>query len=514
MALGWSDFYNPGNVWGGAADLGSGLLQTGKDMLVAPNSYDAAGNLADSRKKAGQVFDASMAGMKAATNAPTVNIRAQQIATPDRITAERIAAERIAAPDAITARDVVASGLVSGPQADAIRQQQLDQAADAAQSPSAAAAQMRAAGAQIARQQLGQAAMARGADRAGARRAAMLATGEQGLQAAQITAAMAAEEQAKKQAAYTAALAGVRAGDVAAADAATRADALNQAKDITVGQANMQGRFATAQANQQAELQAATNNQLTGLQSQELTGNQRLQAAKANQESDLTAQRAQAEGRQKSWEQMQTAQQGWAELANQSTGAQNQAQGVAAGYGSNQNQVRQQQGGAVAGLVSTGLSLAGPLSDLSDEMAKTEIAPIGSRFGARFDNRFDGRFGGAGPLSGLSDENAKREVERMGEDEIADWAEAVPTVAFRYRSGIPGTDGGDEYHTGTLAGELQRTGPLGKLMVHRREDGMKEVEYGPLGLMVGKGALSRANEALDWAKAAYAMAAGKGLVRG
>ena len=113
----------------------------------------------------------------------------------------------------------------------------------------------------------------------------------------------------------------------------------------------------------------------------------------------------------------------------------------------------------------------------------------------------------------LSDEQAKREVERMDKHDVADWAEAVPTATWRYKPGIPGTDGGEDVHAGTLAGALQRTGPLGRLMVHDRGDGLKAVEYGPLGLMVGKGALTKADHALSWAKAAYALAAKGGGLR-
>jgi hypothetical protein len=101
----------------------------------------------------------------------------------------------------------------------------------------------------------------------------------------------------------------------------------------------------------------------------------------------------------------------------------------------------------------------------------------------------------------------------MNPRDVADWAEAVPTATWRYKPGIPGTDGGQDVHAGTLAHALERTGPLGRLMVHDRGDGLKAVEYGPLGLMVGKGALTKADHALSWAKAAYALAAKGGGLR-
>ena len=116
---------------------------------------------------------------------------------------------------------------------------------------------------------------------------------------------------------------------------------------------------------------------------------------------------------------------------------------------------------------------------------------------------------GMGSMPSMSDERAKQQAEHMGQDEIAAWSEKVPTAVFRYKPGIPDTDGGADYHAGTLAQSLERTGPLGRLMVHQRPDGLKEVEYGPLGLMVGKGALTKADQALQLAQAAYALAADK-----
>lgn len=572
--MAWYDSIPGASTVKSGVGLVTGIGGTAKDAFIAPNSYDANGHLADSEKKAGSIYDWSMANanLVGAAPAPTADIKAQQIAAPDKIVADTIAV-----PGAIAARDVATSGLVSGPQADAIRQQTLDQAANAATSPSSAAAQMRAAGAQIQQQQLGQAAMARGADRAGARRAAMLATGQQGLAAAGTTAALAAQEQAQKQAAYTSALQGVRSGDVSIADAATRSGQLNQAADIATGQVNTQNQLAAAKANQEA-----------GLQAQTATGAQRLTAAQGNQVADLQAQTGTIQNKQAGWQATQQAKNNFAGTALQSVGAQNQAQGVAANYGANQNEVRQKtSGGLVSGIASA--------FGLSDERAKTDVSPIGGgsdldslmgsthgtssysdlaqefgtpqtgptvsdRLAAGFgamgaslqgrpapmvsaggvgQNFLDWRMpqrsvtpssgggaglgglvsavGGSGLLSSISDERAKRDVERMGDKDVANWAEAVPTAVWRFKSGVPGTDGGEEYHTGTLAGGLEKTGPLGKLMVHRRDDGLREVEYGPLGLMVGKGALSRANEAMDWAKAAFSLASGrsgKGLAHG
>lgn len=107
----------------------------------------------------------------------------------------------------------------------------------------------------------------------------------------------------------------------------------------------------------------------------------------------------------------------------------------------------------------------------------------------------------------LSDETAKREVDRMGDDDLIGFAEDVPMATYRFKEGVE--DNGEDYHAGTLAGALQQTGPLGRLMVHRRGDGLKQVEYGPLGLAVGKGALAKANRAEEIALQALEIARGR-----
>ena len=110
----------------------------------------------------------------------------------------------------------------------------------------------------------------------------------------------------------------------------------------------------------------------------------------------------------------------------------------------------------------------------------------------------------------LSAERAKRDVSEMGGADFADWAESVPLSTWRYKPGTPGTDHGKDYHVGPTAQALERTGPVGKLLVHERPDGLKEIDAGNAGLVASKGALSRANEALDWAKAAYEKASAGG----
>ena len=608
---------------------GTGTAGTSLNPFGAsPNSYNVNSNLQSSEGLAQYAYgQANAAEQGIATNPPpTANIQAQTIAVPA----------------AITAQAAQASDLVQGQQADALRTQQLGQAATAAASPSSAAAQMKAAGTQIQNQQLGQAAMARGADRAGAARAAMLGTGAQGMQAASTTAALAAQEQAAKQQAYTQALGGVRAGDVSGA---------------------------------QTQQAITLANQGTNLQAQTTTGAQALAAAQANQGANLTAQQATIQNQQAGYFGGLQAENAFMGTELQGVGAQNQGQAVASGYGQSQNSLNQTKGGAVwsglsgmisdvrakteisplpniygghpvenhapnflsanyqapplsesagayplnfnftspegknspyskvmgllkggpngggapaggesnadtvdaggedvegdptagtedvageAGAEAGGEEAGGELLDIaSDEYCKNDVTPIGG--GQSYSGLLQNAYGldsggsgspyssegsghqdfldwnwspldrgagaspsssttqqsssssvpGMGSLPGMSDERAKAQAEHMDQDEIAAWSEAVPTAVFRYKPGTPETDGGADYHAGTLAQSLERTGPMGKLMVHQRPDGLKEVEYGPLGLMVGKGALTKADQALQLAQAAYAMAAEK-----
>ena len=642
--------------------LVSGALTTLGNAVTTPNSYDVNKNLGLSTQAAGNVYSAAMSPV---ANAPawalqnqTVNtpnaINAQTVAAPNAITAgtvntpnainaqtvtapNAINAQTVNAPGAINAQTVNASPLLAGAPADALRQQALDQAASAASSPSAAQAQMRAAGNQIENQQAGLAAQARGADRAGARRAAMLATGTQEQGAAATSAALAAQEETTKQAQYATALQGVRSGDVNAGQALTQVGGLNQAANLqgqaqtaqnqlaaaTANQAaNLQGQIQTGnqaltaqtanqaanlqaqtttgtqaltaeQANQQAGLTAQINtgqqaltagtaNQAANLQAQTTTGAQALNAEEANQAANLQAQQGTLTGAQNAYTQTLAAQNARMGTALQAVGATNQAQGVAASYGTNQNALQSQTASNLVGGITSAIGM-------SDERAKDEISAIGgtsdegldalmssthgtttleqmakefptepttsswqdaaARIGKTY-NSYGGSqtplvsipqpsgqdflswrmpapsvpqqkdssksgLASLGTLIGTSDVQAKRDVEQMNPKDVADWAESVPTATWRYKRGVPGTDGGEDYHTGTIAQGLEGTGPLGQLMVHRdHQTGLKQVEYGPLGLMVGKGALHKANEALNWAKAAYSMASGKGLRRG
>lgn len=107
-----------------------------------------------------------------------------------------------------------------------------------------------------------------------------------------------------------------------------------------------------------------------------------------------------------------------------------------------------------------------------------------------------------------SDERTKREVDNLDSDQIQDWGDKATQlpVTYRYKPGI-GDDGKDA-RLGVLAQELESTGPIGKILVHKDEQGVRSVDYGPAALMMGKAAFDRATEARDLARALTSAASG------
>lgn len=496
---------------GGLAGGAVGNVLGGMGITTTPQTWDPSHVNPQLQQSTTDWSSATAAAAKSAAGGPQYQaIGPLQTARPQMVGGLPVA----------EAQNVSAGGNIVGDNADALRVQQLSQAQAAANSPSSAAAQMRAAGAQIEQQQAGLANQSRGADRASARRDAMLATGTQGMQAASQSAALAAQEQAAKQQAYTGALAGVRTGDVSTANTALAAQTANQGANLQATGTNIQ-----------AGLAAQTANQGAGLQATQLNNQGILGAGTANQAAAINAYNAQNQ-----------AQNAYLQTANQAAGVGNQANATVAQYQANYDKDLAAQKSAAAATGSGLLSSFG----LSDERAKDDIQPIGGasswasapsyqqeqmpgaipmnviptdpsnqkQGGLSLGSIGLGSLGG-GALS-LSDERAKQQVSRMDPRDVADWAESVPTAAFRFKPGIDGApDNGERYHVGTVAQDLEQTGPMGKMLVTKRPDGLREVDYGPAGLMVGKGALSRADEALNWAKAAYALAAhGRGLQHG
>lgn len=323
-----------GGIYGGggttqdAMGLASGYSPVAKIFGVGqdtPNNYDANANLEDAKKKAGRVYDQAMGGP------PSWDLKG-----------DKATAQTVTAPGAIQAQTIQTPGMLGGQEATDLRTQQLAGATDLLNSPSAARAQFAAAQQRIGGQQMAQAAGARGADRAAARRDAMLATGKLGMQAGADSAALAAQEDAQKRAAYNAALGNVRAGDVSGA---------------------------------QAQTQIAAANQGANLQAQTTTAQQQLQAGLANQQANLAAQQSNQQYSLGGFNALNAAEVAKSNVALGALGAQNQATGIAAGYGANQNEAETK---ANAGIIGGLGGLIGGLGKLSDVRTKEEVAPVGT----------------------------------------------------------------------------------------------------------------------------------------
>lgn len=126
--------------------------------------------------------------------------------------------------------------------ADALRAEQIKAARAISGGPLASATQFRASQGQVVADQLAMAERARGAERAGARREAMIAAGQQGMSAGLAASALAAQEEQARRIAGASALSGIRGQDVTSATAGAQ---------IAAEQANLQAQLnaAIAQGN-------------------------------------------------------------------------------------------------------------------------------------------------------------------------------------------------------------------------------------------------------------------------
>jgi hypothetical protein len=177
-------------------------------------------------------------------------VNAAQIARPGSTQVDQASDGDIAAPSKITydasynpveARDPGRASMEDETTIDhskvdgsalALRGQQLSAAESAKNAPSSAAAQFRAALMAAQEAQLGAASQARGADRGGARREAVLGIGRDALQGAEKSAELAAREQQAKNDSYANTLAGVSGHDV---DVATSDAQLDSARALQQG---------------------------------------------------------------------------------------------------------------------------------------------------------------------------------------------------------------------------------------------------------------------------------------
>jgi len=175
------------------------------------------------------------------------------------------------------------------PMADALRPEQVEAARAIASAPSAAASQFKAGQSQIVADQLAMADRARGSERAGLRREAIIAAGAKGAEANLSAAALSAQEEQAKRVASAAALQGVRAQDVTSSTAAA---------GIQAQQANLQAQLDTAIAQGNTEAVNALQKQKAELDVQAQTAS--VQASLGQRSQDVALSQGNQQVRQQS----------------------------------------------------------------------------------------------------------------------------------------------------------------------------------------------------------------------
>lgn len=162
--------------------------------------------------------------------------------------------------------------VATDPLADALRAEQIKSAQNIATGPSAVKPTLQAGQVESLQNALAVAAQARGAERAGARREAILASQQGGMAAALKAAALSAQEEQAKRVATTEALSGIRSQDVATANARQQIEAQRMALQAQIDSAIAQGNTEAANEfrRRQAELdvQARTAEVQAGLSQQ------------------------------------------------------------------------------------------------------------------------------------------------------------------------------------------------------------------------------------------------------
>jgi hypothetical protein len=363
----------------------------------------------------------------------------------DPLTAQQIQARNVAAPALGSAAQAqaqrVANTQIELADANAARDRQLgalgtieQEAAGTGLGAELANARVRSALERINQQAMGAANQARGAERAGARREAMLQGGQLGLQAA-----LAAEEQAlqARLGAQTAALQGagqVRAGDVELATRQAELNAQRRTLDAqlatAVSQGNAQEVNRLKQAKADLELRAGQGNQAANLQAQQ-----------ANQTANLTAQaKTQELGLERDVQSAQS--------QRQDQDLRNTGQTNAVNAGTSATQASTQAGTAA-----------------NTALTEREKAKALERAGTL------GAISAVGSALATSDARAKRDIKPENPEDTGTFLDALRAVSYRYKS-----DSGDHpLRHGVLAQDLEKS-EIGRSTVYTAPDGTKMVD--------------------------------------
>lgn len=557
------------SAWDWGKGAVSNVLQ-GAGLSKQPASLDVKGASQPIVQKADTAFNSAMAGASAAGVGPQIQaVTPQQIGVLPGVGAgsiqnmPEVQSTHVGGLPQVAVNQIVDPGSnVTGAGAASLRQDRLNAATSALNAPSAAAAVLAGAQGKIGRQALGAAAAARGADRASARRSAVLGIGASGIQAASDAAALAAQEQATKAQAFSQALGAIQQGDVAAGGLSTTAQTANLNADLASQGQNLSAALERAKADQATDLAAGTANlgawtnivkanQEKDLAATKTTAELELARQRANMEAGITAGTANNAAAINAYGARENAQNAYLGTALQAGGLQNTNLGVQANYLGNYDAIRQKQNAAAAGTVGAGLGALSTMTggSLSDERAKTDIEPLSSKSPSLADSyggmladvygvgdmgspwakpttakgqdflqmpEFDhpatedekkggggllGNLGGLGAATGLGALAFSDERTKTGKGKAGDmaaWSDDVDPISFRYKPGFE--DNGKRPHIGVGAHQLRSTGPIGESLVREDPSGYLKVDYPELAFAMAVGAKERADEAWDMAK--------------
>jgi len=461
---------------------------------------------------------AQAAGPASMQRADVVNAQAPERAAVGRVNTA-IAAPQLG--DAAQTGGVSVERVGQDPLATDIRDEQISAVRSIAEGPSSAMSTFKATQGQGVSDALAIAARARGAERAGARREAMIQAGQSGATAALSAAALAAKEEQDKRVAAASALQGVRAADVSAA---------TTAQTIAAQQANLQAQLEEAIATgntqavntlkaKQADLQLAAR---TGMVQSELE-QQKTEAglATANLSTDTTRALADAAAANRAASDYSTAANAEAaataarqtnvNVSNASlTQAQQEANAARAAQLASQNvtntqatrtanvgnaltaatttagnqltseQVRQTGGTTALGTAATATGIeaknAQTVVDANKSGADAEAKKQAAELGVL----------GTAVTAIASDPRVKRDVEPVSDADLANVTRHLENaVTYRYKPGE--SDGGAVPHVGFMADQLRRSA-LGPELVHTRPDGIDTVDMGAVAAVMAAAA--------------------------
>jgi hypothetical protein len=456
---------------------------------------------------------------------------------PREIQAERIAAATTFGPELENAQQINRQDLpdkvqqVNAPQlgatkdveavnlerAERIGQTQVGKAADASGAgqmlrdaamgggPSKAQEQLRAGLDEIGRKQMSMAAAARGSERRGARRGAMLAMGDQGSQLNQQLAVVRAGEQQQARGEFAqysqraqaleqdannlqAQIDAARAkGDADTANqlAAQQASMLAQARQINAGAANARDSERAAYEARAGEQNAAAQNTRDV---QQATFNQQADTFNAGAINNRASERAQMT---QAWREAEAARQQAA--ATQNAANTLTASGRSADLGQRADDMRQRadtenirreqedqriRSSGTAAAAASAATAGQQQFNIGDTRLKSD-AGYYKTDKEQYDKEadaFQGRVEDAAVkyLTMGSDRRLKTDVKPVPKDDAERLADAYTDMVSTYRY-----KGGDSTTAGGMAQELEKD-PLGKKFVHEDEDGMRSVDYNGL----------------------------------